>query len=159
MPTNNTKLDLLLKEIQDPYVQENFYRLKLYIDKLIDDGQIGVSSGDTIVNQNITATSEWERDVDTIPAGGTLVVDKISLNDFSRIKYLMSFKDASTNSTKGFDLNVQNNNGVLTESVNNILGASLNILTNVTDDGVDMSLEITNNELNNIELSFLRSIL
>lgn len=32
--TNTTSLDLLLKEIKDPHVQENFYRLKLYLEQL-----------------------------------------------------------------------------------------------------------------------------
>ena len=30
----NKRIDLLLKEIADPYVQENFYKLKLYLEKL-----------------------------------------------------------------------------------------------------------------------------
>lgn len=38
--TTNTRLDLLLKEIEDPYVQENFRKLRRYLDCL-DTGQLG----------------------------------------------------------------------------------------------------------------------
>lgn len=35
------RLDLLLKEISDPYVQENFYKLKTYIENLTTGGSVG----------------------------------------------------------------------------------------------------------------------
>lgn len=46
MSVTNRNLDLLLKEIKDPHVQENFYRLKLYIEEL--------AIGTTNIIQNIT---------------------------------------------------------------------------------------------------------
>ena len=42
-------LDLLLKEIKDPYVQENFYKLKLYLERLARN-----KTGNTTILQNIT---------------------------------------------------------------------------------------------------------
>ena len=45
----NNQLNLLLKEIQDPYAQENFYRLKLYL-----ENQLGSTGSLTQVINNIT---------------------------------------------------------------------------------------------------------
>ena len=58
---NKKRLDLLLKEITDPYVQENFYKLKVYLENVLVGGSGGVQGpqgpqgppgppGDTAVN-------------------------------------------------------------------------------------------------------------
>lgn len=47
------RVDILLKEVADPEVQYNFWRLKEYLDCLVIDGSIGGGSGDTIVNRNV----------------------------------------------------------------------------------------------------------
>lgn len=158
MATNNTRLDLLLKEIDDKYVQENFYRLKLYLDRLLDDGLLGVSgsiNNTTVINNN----SVWEEESASVTSSGTLTIDTVPLISFSRIKYYINFKGATTSSTKGIDLTVQNNNGVLTESVSSVLGEGFSIITNITDDGVDMSLEVTNNEAETLNVTFLKAII
>jgi len=49
MSVNTTSLDLLLKEIEDPHVQENFYRLKLYLEQ-IATGNTTIVQGDTVTN-------------------------------------------------------------------------------------------------------------
>lgn len=41
------RLDLLLKEIEDPFVQENFRKIKRYIDCLVQEGGIGGGGGGT----------------------------------------------------------------------------------------------------------------
>jgi len=61
--------------------------------------------------------------------------------------------------TKGLELAVQNNNGELTDSVSVRLGGALDVLANVTDDSVDMNLEIVNNEDDDVTLTYLKSIL
>lgn len=64
--TNN--FNFLLKEINDPYVQENFYRLKLILDRLIDSGLLGTPQ---TVTQIITGGSS------TPPVPGTVSLRKV----------------------------------------------------------------------------------
>lgn len=101
----------------------------------------------------------WQRVVVTIPSSSSVIVDNNLLNDFSRIKYFLNFKGLTSSSTKGLDLTVQNNAGAVSDTVATRLGGPLDILTNVTDDSVDMFLEIVNNETESVELSFIRNIL
>lgn len=43
------RLDLLLREIQDPYVRENFHKLKRYLDCLAENSGGTVNEGDTTI--------------------------------------------------------------------------------------------------------------
>lgn len=94
----------------------------------------------------------------TIPAGNTAVVDTNLLSAFSRIDYIINFKDSGATVTKSMKLVAQNNAGVLTDSVSERMGGSIDVLVNVTDDAVDAFLEITNNEAFDIEVTFLRAV-
>jgi len=51
--TSFNKVDLLLKEIEDRYVQENFYRLKLYLENL-DLGDDIINVVNNAITQNAT---------------------------------------------------------------------------------------------------------
>lgn len=128
------------------------------------------SNGDVAVNicgqqlqdliDLLTANSLiWTRTIVVIPAGQTLVVDNNLLNSFSRLKYILNFKGDTSGETKGLELTVQNNNGSLDDVVTTRLGGSLNTNINVTDDSIDMFLEITNNESEDLTLSFIKNIL
>lgn len=101
----------------------------------------------------------WTKTVVVIPANTTVVVDNNLLNDFSRIKYFLNFKGVSTSSTKGYDLTVQNNAGTVTDTLSTRLGGPLSLNINVTDDSVDMFLEIANNESEDLTLSYIKNIL
>lgn len=101
----------------------------------------------------------WTKTEVVIPAGATVVVDNNLLVDFSRIKYFLNFKNDVTLETLGLDLTVQNNAGTITETVATRLGGPLSIIRNVTDDSVDMFLEITNNETDSVTLTFIKNIL
>lgn len=161
MATNTTNLDLLLKEIEDIYVQENFRRLKLYLDSLIEQGILGVP-GNNIQNINVGGNNVetfWEDGSVTIPSSGTLIVDTVPLTSLNRAKYFLNFKGVTTSSTKGLDLTIQNNNGALTEVVTHKLGEALDVFVNVGDNGVDMGIEIVNNESESLNLSFIKNIL
>lgn len=101
----------------------------------------------------------WQRFTVNIPANSTTVIDNNLLNDFSRINYIINFKGMTSNSTKGFELAVQNNNGSLSDTLSVRLGGPLQVFANVTDDSVDMFLEIQNDESEVVTVSFIRNIL
>ena len=94
----------------------------------------------------------------TIPAGQTVVVDTNLLSTFSRIDYILNFKDTPITVTKSMKLVVQNDSGNVTDMVSERMGGSINIQVSATDDSVDAFIQITNNEAFDLELTFLRAI-
>jgi hypothetical protein len=101
----------------------------------------------------------WIKKTITIDPSSTIIVDIIPIADFSRIKYFITYLGLLTGSSKGLDLVVQNDNGNVTNSVSSRLGGNLNISTNVSTDGVDMSLEVINGETEGLNLTFIKNIL
>lgn len=94
----------------------------------------------------------------TVSASSTLVVDNTLLSTFSRLDYILNFKDNPITVTKSLKLAVQNNAGDLKDSVSERLGGPINVDVDVTDDAVDAMLEITNNESFDIEVTFLKAL-
>ena len=94
----------------------------------------------------------------TIPASSTVVVDTNLLADFSRIDYILNFKDDPVTVTRSQKLVAQNNAGTVTSTVTERLGGAIDADVDFTDDGVDGFLEITNNEVFDLTLTFLRAI-
>ena len=93
-----------------------------------------------------------------VGAGQTVVIDTNLLSSFSRIDYILNFKDSPVTVTKSLKLVVQNNAGTITDTVSERLGGSIDLDVDVTDDAVDAFLEITNNEAYDVTVTFLRSI-
>lgn len=149
------RLDLLLREIDDPYVQENFRRLKQYLDE-------NYQGGDTTINQDITVIDEespWIRVSDIVNTSTTSVVDTLALSSFNKIEYIITYKDLVTGEGKGLNVTVINDNGTIKESVYAITGAPLDVDLDTDINGSNYELEITNNEPNNVEVILSRLIL
>lgn len=146
-------IDLLLKEIEDPYVQENFYRLKLYLERLDSGGGTGS------ITQNINVTQSdhpWEKFTQSISASSTSIVDTIALTAFVKIEYTIEYRDTTTNRVKGLKMSVVKDDTLLKDQVYAISGAPLNIELNTNINGSNYELEIVNNELNAVEMVFAR---
>lgn len=146
-----TSLDLLLKEIKDPYAQENWYRLKLYLETL--------SSGITTINQTIINAGDeavWEKFSRSINASTTSIVDSIPLTSFDKIEYIISYKDIVTNRVRALKVSVVNDDTTIKEQVYAISGAPLDIDLTTKVTGPNYELEIVNNELNAVEMLFAR---
>lgn len=92
-----------------------------------------------------------------IPANTMVVADVNLLSSFSRLDYIMNFKDSPVTVTKSMKVVVQNDSGALTSSVSERMGGAINVLINVTDDSVDAFLEVTNNEAYPLTMTFLKS--
>lgn len=154
MSTNTTRLDLLLKEINDPYVQENFYRLKLYLEQLSVGNttivEVGGSSGSG------TGFSVWEKDNVTLPAGITTVVDTIPLASFRQLQYEINYLNTVTNRRKGFKMTVVNDDSTIEEQVYAISGAPLNLGIFASIVGSDLQISVQNSESSAVEMSFAK---
>jgi hypothetical protein len=147
------RLDLLLKEIDDLYVQENFRRLKLFLDTngVLDPGTGG---GDT--NINITNEGLWEEYRRTLPPSSTTIVDTFAMSSFQACEYIVNYEDTTSNKKRGLKLSVIKDDGSLKETVYSIRGSaiSLTLFTNIN--GSDYELKVTNNEAFTVDMYFAR---
>ena len=119
-----------------------------------NDGGIDVrvcitdSANDALAFQKFTTT---------IPASSTTTIDTNLLSSFSRIDYIINFKDNPVTVTKSMKVVVQNNAGTITDSVSERMGGPINVQIANTDDAVDQFLEITNNESFALDVTYLKA--
>ena len=71
--------------------------------------------------------------------------------------YILNFKDDPITVTKSLRLALQNNAGTLTDIVSERQGGAIDLSVDVTDDGVDAFVEITNSEAYDVTVTFLRA--
>ena len=94
-----------------------------------------------------------------VGASSTIVVDTNLLSTFSRLDYIINFKDDPITVTKSLKLVSQNDAGTLSNLVSERMGGAIDVEVDVTDDAVDAFLEITNNESYDVTVTYLRAIL
>jgi hypothetical protein len=111
----------------------------------------------TSILDQLTATGNiWTKTTLVIPPSTTQTIDVTLISTFSRIDYIVNFKNPS-DVTKSMKIVVQNDAGNISDVVSERMGGALDVLLNVTDDSVDTFLEITNNELTALTITFLRA--
>jgi hypothetical protein len=93
-----------------------------------------------------------------VSASSTEVIDTTLLSTFSRLDYIINFKDNPITVTKSLKLVVQNDAGSLTDKVSERMGGNIDVDVDVTDDAVDASIEITNNESFDVTVTFLKAL-
>jgi hypothetical protein len=98
----------------------------------------------------------WEFFTVIVPALSSIVADTNLLSSFSRIDYILNFKDDPVTVTKSLKLIVQNNGGSVSDSVSERKGGPISVTVGVSDDSIDAFLDITNNESFDLTLTFLR---
>lgn len=98
----------------------------------------------------------FEKSEITLPANSTLSVDVNLLSTFTRINYVLNFKDSPLTVSKSLKVQVQNNGGSVTDSVSERLGGPVDVLVAVTDDSIDQFLDLTNNESFALTVTFLK---
>lgn len=146
------RLDLLLKEIQDPYVQENFYRLKLFLQQAkLSGGGVG-----NVVTNITTSASVWEKAKKTVPASSTTIVESFALSSFRSLEYIINVKDTTSDKEKQLKLSVVKDDGSLKDCVYAIMGSAISLEINANINGLSYELEMINNELFAVEVSFAR---
>ena len=147
-------IELLLSEFKDPYIRENFRRIRNILKDL--DGRVSdsVSSGDIITN--IVANSIWKKISNTVAASSTGTIDQISINDFNTVKYIVSIRDNTNNKTTTVEITVKNQNGSLVDTVFGKLSGGINYSLVATNDAGIMKLNLTNNELVSLDVTMAR---
>lgn len=145
-------LDLLLKEIEDAYVQENFYRLKLYLEYLDKNQSITINPP----GGGSDCVCVWEKFTRSVPASSTVIVDSLPMSSFDKLEYTMNFENTLTNRSKGLKVSVVKDDTLIKEQVYAITGAPLSTGLATVVNGSDYELHITNNETVTIGVSFAR---
>jgi len=152
----NVRLDLLLKEIKDVYVQENFRKIKRYltgIEQKISTSGTGSSGGTTIIN-NTTISSPWDQISSvTISPSSTGVVHSVNVNNTICGEYLVCIAEQGNPNFKNFNLRYRKTDTDVMEQIyakSGVINAHASIVRNPTT----LDLVITNNELFSVDVSF-----
>ena len=156
MSTNTTKLDLLLKEIDDAYVQENFYRLKLYLEQLAVGNTtivevVGGSSGGAG-----SSTSIWSKKTVLVPPTSTVILDSVPLASFGQLEYIINYLNTFTKAKSGLKMTVLNDDSTIEEQVYAKSGAPLNLGLFANPVGINCEISLQNNETSAVEVSFAK---
>lgn len=131
--------------MNDPYIRENFRRIKeLLLD--IESRVSGSESSDNIIN-NIIAASIWKKISVNAGASSVTIIDQMSVNDFDSLKYIMSVRDETNNKTSTMELNIKNENGSLVDSVFAKMPGGISFAVDAINDSGTMKINLTNNEL------------
>ena len=109
------------------------------------------------ITQVINDALAWSKFEVTVSASSTAVIDTNLLSSFSRIDYIINFKDDPVTVTKSLKVVVQNDAGDVSDVVSERMGGRIDVSVDVTDDAVDAFLEITNNESFDLTVTFLKS--
>ncbi len=145
MVTRN-RLDLLIKEVKDKYSQENFLKLRRYLNSLdLGSGGVGPQGPQGPAGppgQDASVTLQV-----TIPAGNTLEVDSLTFGNFLRVHYKVNVYNVVENVYQTYDLTCSRRGNDVDYNRSSILGDSVNNISNFFVSGSDAVLEITNNEL------------
>lgn len=150
------RLDLLLKEIEDPYVQENFYRLKQWIEQNNVGG--GGGGGSTSVSNTVIDADIWDQFSKPLAISTTNVADTVALVNFVQLDYFLTFKDSVSSKVKTLKLLVLKDDSSIKDQISQIAGSPLDLDIEAVINGSDMELQITNNELSVVNLQVTRLV-
>lgn len=144
-------IKLLLKEIKDRYIQENFQRIAKEIESL-DSGVAGSISN--VVN--ITATQVWNKFDDSVSALSTKTIDSLSSTKMLQAKYVITIYNVNEDKFKSFEMTVSRKEGTVGDTVFNKIGDSIDYGINAIEVGPVVQLQVQNNELFNLNVSIGR---
>lgn len=144
-----TKVDLLLREIKDPYVQENFLKLKQYFSRI--EQQVNTTINNTFNTGSAASPGVWVQTNDTISALTTKVVDVVPLADFNCIDYIICVRKPDKTAMTHLKLSGYQDDTGLHDNVYDKRGG-LDISVSWVEVGTDAELQITNNEAYGIDV-------
>lgn len=144
-------LKLLLKEIRDRYIQENFKRIQKEIESL--DSTVAGTVNNVV---NIVATQVWEKFDDVVSASSTKSIDTFKFTDLLKRNYEITVYNSVENKFKTFTMTVSKRNGDVSDTVYNKDGDVIDYGINAVIVGPNVELQVQNNETYNLDVSFGR---
>lgn len=147
-------IELLLSKFKDPYIAENFRRIRNILKDLDSRVSDSVDSGDVI--NNIIANSVWRKINTNVNASTTTTLDQVNLSDFYALKYIISIRDATNNKTTTVELIIKNENGSLVDTVFAKLSGGISFSIDAISDSGFMKLNLLNNEAVGLAVSMAK---
>lgn len=95
--------------------------------------------------------------VDTINASSSKTVDTITLSNFKIAEYTITLYNNAQGVLVSFNLSVNNNNGVLRDSLYNRIGKGINYKIDADVNGLDYELVVENNESYDLTIEYKQS--
>lgn len=150
------RYDLLLREVQDPHAQENFWRLRRILDDL---GSSGISGPQGPQGDQGPAGADASLTVSVIlPASTTTDVDAAVLNSVNCYQYEICLKEQGGNKRKTFNLLVANSSTGLQDQVFGRCGDGMNVDVSAVSVGPTYFLRFVNSESYNVILEYSRRV-
>lgn len=146
-------MKLLLKEVTDRYIQENFKRLEQAFNNLGNSTGSGITN---VTNTTIESAALWKGKQTTVIASATKVVDTIALNSILSLEYVFTIYNDSEQVVRSFNYKVLNLNGSISDVLFAKLGSAINIEVSSASNGGNLEITIKNNELYNLEVKLTR---
>ena len=98
----------------------------------------------------------WAKKEETVLATSSKVVDLLALSSFSKLEYIVEYRDTTSSKTKTLKMAVTNGDTEVCDSVYAKQGDPMDIAITARRTASNFELEITNNEAFDIDLSFAR---
>ena len=146
------RLDLLLREVQDPYAQENFLRLKRILEDIELSGNAGPPGPPG--PPGVPGTSGDAATTVLVPATSTVTVLSTPYAGFSHVDASMGVADLSKSKSSSFKTMVNRQGAVVQDSVYARLGYIFNYTFDVQLSGANMEYVVQNNEAFDIYFSY-----
>lgn len=147
--------ELLLQQIPDPVLRENFRRIKFSIQDL-KDGQTTITNTVNVVS---STANVWVKFDNSIPASTTKVIDQVTLASFTSVKYILSLFSASNNLTKYYEVGIIKLGTNVNHSIGKRLGTGMSLALDANVVSGNLELSVTNNEAYSVGLSAAKLIL
>lgn len=149
------RLDLFVREIQDPHAQENFWRLK----RIFEDISVSGVAGPPGPPGPAGAPGEGLTKITVIiPAGATVDIDSNLLSTFNSIEYAITFSDGSTVRFNKFQVD-KIGTSTVQDQVFARSGASFNMSLSALVVGLSCNVRVTNSGPVALEARFTKNIL
>jgi hypothetical protein len=150
------KLKLLKIEVPDRYVQENFKRIEQHAKDVCSDLKNletgSGNGGDTIINVN----GAWTKTNNSVPASTTKVIETVGLSTFHNIEYILTFYNEVEGKTRKLQMTTIREGVTIKTSVHGRLGSMTGISVNGNVNAGNFELEVINNNIYQIEVSYAR---
>lgn len=153
--TVRAKPIFLIKEVEDRHAQENWWKLKQYIDDFD-------SNASTTINNIINASglSPWTKFSKVIPASTNYVADTTLFTNFTCIDYAVCMQRASGGTeARTLNVKVRKNNTDVEDQVFGIEGDSLDVDVDVIVNGSNLELKFDNSEAFDVNLIFTKLLM
>lgn len=141
-------IELLESKIDDIYVREAIRRIRLQLQGIQNESSSG-SGGDstTVVNESV-----WSTFTDNISASSSKTVDQIDLDLFFCVKYIICVRNEADNKTTFTEIVVKNQDGDIEDSIPTHLSGGIDYYLDAVNDSGYMKLNLTNNELSEVNI-------